>query len=150
MVDLIVDRYGEDAIAAMTAAYRDGASDEEALQAATGIPAEELYAAFFAEFGVDAPGPVQAEPIAPSNVDRPPAGEIDEGGVDPGTEPSASAAAGGGDAPDPPPDEASPSEGEDTDPGAVAGLIALLVGAAAVGAAAAVVVSRRARRRDAS
>jgi Peptidase MA superfamily len=150
MVDLIVDRYGEDALAAMTAAYRDGASDEEALQAATGIPADELYAAFFAEFGVDPPGPVQAEPIAASNVDRPPAGEIDEGGVDPSAEPRSSDAPGGGEAPARPPDEASPSEDAESDPGAAVPLIAVLVGAAAIGAVAAILVSRRARRRDTS
>jgi Peptidase MA superfamily len=150
MVDLIVDRYGEDAIAAMAAAYRDGASDDEALEAGTGVPADELYAAFFAEFGVDAPRPVDADPIEPSNVDRPPAGEIDEGGVDPDAQPTASDRPAGGEAPQRPPDEASPSEGEGTDAGSVVGLIALLAGAAAIAAAAAVLVSRRARRRDAS
>ena len=41
----------------------------------------QLYAEFYAEFGVDAPAPIEPEPIAASNVDRPPAGEIDQGGV---------------------------------------------------------------------
>ena len=51
------------------------------------MPAEQLYAEFFAEFGVDAPAPIAPEPIPPSNVDRPVAGEVDEGGVvDPGAE----------------------------------------------------------------
>ncbi len=49
MVDLIVERYGEEAVAAIAAAYRDGASDDEALVAGTGIPAEELNGAFYAE-----------------------------------------------------------------------------------------------------
>ena len=148
MVDLIVDRYGEEAIAAMAAAYREGASDAEAIEAGTGLPAEELYAAFFAEFGVDAPQPVEAEPIPPSDVDRPPAGEIDEGGVDPGAEPSASEAPGGGGEPERPPDEASPSEGDES-AGAAVGLIALLVAGVTIAAVAAVAVSRRARRGDA-
>ena len=34
---------------ASPAAYRDGASDEEALEAGTGVPADELYADFFAD-----------------------------------------------------------------------------------------------------
>ena len=82
MIDYVIDGYGREAIARLTAAYRDGASDEEALQAATGVGAGELYAAFYAEFGVDTPTPVEPEPIAPSNVDRPPPGEVDQGGVD--------------------------------------------------------------------
>ncbi len=96
MVDLIVDRHGEEAIAAIAAAYRDGASDAQALEAGTGVPAEELYATFFAEFGVAPPEPVAAEPIPASNVDRPASGVVDEGGVDPEAEP--------------PPDESVPNE----------------------------------------
>ena len=140
MVDLIVERYGEEAIAAIAAAYRDGASDAEALEAGTGISAEELYAAFYDEFGVDAPQPVSAEPIPPSNVDRPPAGEVDEGGVDPDAEPP----------PRPPPDEgSSPTEGEGgADDGDALGLVVLLACGAAVAAAAVVLVSRRAARRE--
>ncbi|HYI67530.1 MAG TPA: peptidase MA family metallohydrolase, partial [Candidatus Limnocylindrales bacterium] len=65
LVDNIVDRYGREAIARIAAAYRDGASDAEALEAGTGIPAEQLYADFYAEFGVDAPVPIEPEPIAP-------------------------------------------------------------------------------------
>ena len=84
MVDFLIDRYGREAIAAMTAAFRDGASDEEALEAATGVPAAELYGAFFAEYGVDVPTPVEPEPIPPSDVERPAAGEVDPGGVEGG------------------------------------------------------------------
>jgi hypothetical protein len=139
MVDLIVDRYGEDAIAAIAAAYREGASDAEALEAGTGISADELYADFYEEFGVDGPQPVAVEPIPPSNVDRPPAGEVDEGGVDPDVEP----------APRPPPDEGStPTEGDGgADDGDALGLFLLLAGGAAVAAVAVVLVSRRAARR---
>jgi len=82
MVDLIIDGYGREAIARLTAAYRDGASDAEALEAATGASADVLYAEFFDEFGVDQPVPIAPEPIGPSNVDRPVAGEVDPGGVD--------------------------------------------------------------------
>ncbi|HYI66102.1 MAG TPA: hypothetical protein VEW95_04190, partial [Candidatus Limnocylindrales bacterium] len=115
------------------AAYRDGASDAEALEAGTGIPAEQLYADFYAEFGVDAPVPIEPEPIAPSNVDRPAAGEIDEGGVvDPGVEP-------------PPPDSA-PGEPAAEERGDSLPLLVLLAvaGIAATGGAA--WVARRARR----
>ena len=142
MVDLIVESYGEEAIAAIAAAYREGASDAEALEAGTGISADELYADFYEEFGVDAPEPVTVEPIPPSNVDRPPAGEIDEGGVDPSAEPP----------PRPPPDEGStPTEGggeAEPDGGDALGLVLLLAGGAAVAAVAVVLVSRRAARRE--
>ena len=82
MVDLIIDRYGREAIARIAAAYRDGASDADALEAGTGIGADQLYAEFYAEFGVDPPQPIAPEPIAASNVERPVAGEIDAGGVE--------------------------------------------------------------------
>ena len=139
MVDLIVERYGEDAIAAIAAAYRDGASDAEALEAATGVSADELYASFYAEFGADVPEPVAVEPIPPSNVDRPPAGEMDEGGVDPDAEPASPR----------PPDPASPVEGEGgpSDGGAL-GVVALLAAGVMVVAVAALLVARRAARRD--
>ena len=103
MIDNIIDRYGREAIARIAAAYRDGASDAEALEAGTGIPADQLYADFYAEFGVDAPQPIEPEPIAPSNVDRPAAGEVDEGGViggpvtPPDSAPGEPTAEGGGD-----------------------------------------------------
>jgi hypothetical protein len=133
MIDLIIDRHGPEAIARLAAAYREGASDAEALEAATGVPTDQLYADFFAEFGVEAPQPVAAEPIGPSTVDRPVAGEIDPGGVD-----GAQAV--------PPVDAAPASQEAEDDAGAVTLLILLAVaGIAAV--AAAVRVSRRAARR---
>jgi hypothetical protein len=137
MVDLIVDRYGPEAIARITAAYRDGASDAEALEAGTGIPADELYAGYYESFGVEAPTPIAAEPIAASNVDRPTAGTVDPGGVDPGAEP--------------PPGEAAPDEPEA--PRDAASDVALVIGlltAVAVAGVAAVMVSRRATRRAGS
>ena len=137
MVDLIVDTYGPEALARITAAYRDGASDAEALEAGTGISADELYADYYASFGVDAPTPVEPEPIAPSNVDRPTAGEIDPGGVDPQVEE--------------PPDEGAPrQDGQPGGGGSAVALVALLgVGGIAAGAAA-VAVARRAERRSKS
>jgi hypothetical protein len=133
MIDMIADRYGREAIAGIAAAYRDGASDAEALEAGTGVPAEQLYAEFFAEFGVEPPTPIQPEPLLPSNVERPAAGAVDPGGVD--------------GAPQPPDGEAAP--GEDPAPAAVDDdatplVIVLVVAAAAVALAAAVLLSRRA------
>ncbi len=131
MIDFIVDRYGRESIARLTAAYRDGASDEEALQVATGVSAQELYDAFYAEFGVQAPTPVEPEPIAPSDVEIPEPGGVDPGGVDGGP----SVAPG-----DPTP--AAPGEGG-IEPLV---LVVVLVVAVAVVALVALVVARRAAR----
>jgi hypothetical protein len=138
MIDLIVRDHGEAALARLAAAYRDGASDAEALQAATGVPAEELYAAFFTEFGVEQPQPIRAEPILPSNVERPPAGAVDRGGVDPGTSP----------APGSPTAEPAPVDGDPGDRGPVAVIVALGL-ATVLALTAAVLVARRAARRAA-
>jgi peptidase MA superfamily protein len=132
MVDMIIDEYGEEAMARITAAYRAGATDEEALQAGSGVPADELYDDFYAAFGVDAPTPIAADPIGASDVDRPAVGEIDEGGV----------ATGGGE----PPDEASPGEAATDEGVGDIALIAILVVVVAVGLVIAVIVSRRASR----
>ncbi len=72
MIQLIIDRHGRGAIAKIAAAWKAGASDVEALLAGTGIPAEQLYAEYFASFGVDAPQPVSPAPVPASNVDMPP------------------------------------------------------------------------------
>ena len=135
MIELIIDRYGPEAIARIAAAYREGASDAEALEAGTGIPADELYADYFAEFGVSEPTPIEQEPIPPSNVDRPTAGNVDPGGVDPDAEP--------------PPAEPAPAEktppGSGSEPAVVIGLAVAL----ALAGTAAYQMSRRAARRDA-
>jgi hypothetical protein len=138
MVDLIIERHGEEAIARIAAAYRDGASDAEALEAGTGVPAADLYADFFAEFGVEPPGPIVPEPILPSNVDRPPVGEIDRGGVSPGPRPTES----------PPDEQPVPAErpGAPLDGPAV---VVILAAAAVVGLGAAWAMSRRGSRRAA-
>ena len=134
MVDLIVGRYGEDAIARLTAAYRDGASDAEALEAATGVPADELYAEYYGSFGVSVPEPIAPEPLEPSTVELPDAGSVDRGGVTPGREPPAGGAA---------PGEERPATAGGADPV----LIAVLAAGALAAILAAVLVSRRARRR---
>jgi hypothetical protein len=128
MVQLIVDRYGEGAIAAIMAAYRDGASDAEALEAGTGVPAQQLYADFYDEFGAEVPTPIAPVPIAASNVDRPQVGEVDPGGVDPG-------------AAEEPPDEAAPGEEVPADGGSdLAFAIGLFISLVAVGGVALLVV----------
>lgn len=134
LIDDIVDRYGPEAIARIAAAYREGASDAEALEAGTGVPAEQLYAEFYAAFGVDPPQPIAPEPIGPSNVDRPVAGEVDPGGVD------------GGSSPEP---GGNPSPNEGIEPEAISPLAlgAILVAGAIAAVLVAVWLARRAERR---
>lgn len=134
MIDRIVDTYGEGALARIAAAYRDGASDAEALEAGTGVPAEQLYDEFYAAYGVEAPQPITPEPIPPSEVDPPEAGPLDPGGVDtPATAPPGAGTPVGGE----------PPGGDRAAPAVVAALV--LTAAAAL--AAAVWLSRRASRR---
>jgi hypothetical protein len=71
MVGMIVETYGEGAIARIAREYRDGASDEEALAAATGVSVDKLYADYYASFGADAPQPIEPAPIRPSDVRKP-------------------------------------------------------------------------------
>jgi hypothetical protein len=71
MVDMLIANHGREAIARLTAAYRDGATDDEALAAASGGSAEALYAAFFEAFGVTEPQPVSPAPIGDSDVSVP-------------------------------------------------------------------------------
>lgn len=72
MVEMIIDTYGREAIAAIATAWRNGAGDAEALEAGTGVTVDELYDTYFASFGVAAPTAIQPAPILPSNVDKPP------------------------------------------------------------------------------
>ena len=69
MVAYIIDTYGRGAMAKVAAAYRDGATDGEALQAGTGTPTDQLYADYFRSFGASEPQPVAAASIGPSLVD---------------------------------------------------------------------------------
>ncbi len=68
MVAYILDHYGSDAMARVTAAYRAGSTDAAALQAGTGIPADQLYADYYRSFGAEPPQPVAAATIGPSVV----------------------------------------------------------------------------------
>jgi hypothetical protein len=71
MVDMLIGEYGEGAIGRLADAYRGGASDAEALRAATGVSADELFADFYDEFGADEPKAVEPAPILPSDVRKP-------------------------------------------------------------------------------
>jgi hypothetical protein len=71
MVGMIIDGYGEGAIAEIAEAYRAGASDDEALEAGTGVPADQLYTDFYDAFGVEEPEPIEPAAIGPSDVDKP-------------------------------------------------------------------------------
>jgi hypothetical protein len=134
LIDNIIDRYGPEAIARIAAAYREGASDAEALEAGTGVPADQLYAEFYAEFGVDPPQPIAPEPIGPSTVDRPAAGEVDPGGVDGGS-------------PDEPGGDPAPSDGVEPDAIGPLALGAILATGAIAAILAAVWLARRPGRR---
>lgn len=72
MVEMIIDTYGRRAIAAIAAAWRDGAGDAEAVEAGTSVTVEQLYDSYFTSFGVAAPTAIEPAPILPSNVDKPP------------------------------------------------------------------------------
>ncbi len=71
MVQMIITRYGRQAIAAIAAAWRNGSGDAEALEAGTGVSVGQLYADYFASFGVPAPTAVEPAAIPPSNVKKP-------------------------------------------------------------------------------
>ena len=127
LIQKIVDDYGRGAIAEIAAAWSDGASDDEALEAGTGVPVEQLYGAYFASFGAAAPTALDPAPILPSNVDKPPQPDVTG---------------------DPQPGESAEPTGEPTprDSDGDVGWIAAIVGAGlAVGVAIAIVARRRSR-----
>lgn len=130
MVQLIIDSYGRGAIAAIAAAWRNGDGDAEALQAGTGVSAEQLYADYFASFGMPEPTAVQPAPILPSDVDKPPQPAGSSG------QPAASGS-----------EQPSPSGGA-TEPagGATSSIWLLIVGAAVIGIAVGAIVAARRRR----
>jgi hypothetical protein len=127
MVAMIIDNYGQDAIATIAAAWRDGAGDDDALETGTGVPVEELYDAYFGSFGVAAPTAVEPAPILPSNVDKPP-------------QPDAPAPAGESAAPSASPVQAPADSGGDS-----AWLPAVVLAGVAVGVVVAVLARRRLR-----
>ena len=95
MVDMIVAEHGREAIGRIAEAYRDGASDSEAILDGTGLTADQLYGEFYAEFDVEPPQPVEPAPILPSEV-RKPGGA---GGTDAGPQPAESPGSPGDPAP---------------------------------------------------
>jgi hypothetical protein len=128
MVAMIIDTYGQDAIAAIAAAWRDGAGDAEALEAGTGVPVEELYDDYFASFGATAPTAVEPAPILPSDVDKPP---------QPAAPPSGPRASGSSAGPSPTPSDVPDAGGNSS------WILVVVVAGVAVGVLAAVVVNRR-------
>jgi Peptidase MA superfamily len=77
MVDHIITTYGTDAMAGIMDAYRDGATDAEAIEAGTGTPFEEIRADYFASFDSTEPSPV--EPVALGDSDVPLPGQPGSG-----------------------------------------------------------------------
>ncbi len=127
MVQMIIDKYGRRSIAAIAAAWRAGDGDAEALEAGTGVTADELYDAYFASFGVAAPTAIEPAPILPSNVDKPPQPAA------PGDESTGPSAA----------SSASPSPTPGGPVGDASWLPAVVLAGLAVGIGAAFIVARR-------
>ena len=71
MIDMIIQRFGREAIGRIAAAYRQGATDADALQRGTGIPVATLYADYFRSFGATQPHPVAPDPLPPAIVGKP-------------------------------------------------------------------------------
>jgi hypothetical protein len=130
MVDKIVDEHGEEAIAKIATAYREGATDAEALEAGTGVAAADLYQAFYADFGTDAPRPVTPAPLGDSDVALP-------GGGLPSPEPGVPDDGNGAERPD-----GAPAESGSPVTPLLIGAGALILG---IALAAVIVVSRRRR-----
>jgi hypothetical protein len=80
MVDHILATYGDHALAAIMAAYRDGATDDEAIEAGTGADFADIRAEYFDGFGVAEPEPIEPNPLADSDVPLPPQPEGVPGG----------------------------------------------------------------------
>lgn len=131
MVQMIIDTYGRGAIARIAAAWRNGDGDAEALQAGTGISANQLYANYFASFGVAEPKAVRPAPILPSNVKVPP--QPAASGQQPAATRSGQPSASGG-------------SGQHPAGGAVSTSRLLVLGAAAAGIGIGAVVVLRRRR----
>jgi hypothetical protein len=64
-VDYVVRQYGKDALVKLILAYRNGPTDDEALQAATGQDMTSFQTAWYASIGASAPTPFGPQP-APS------------------------------------------------------------------------------------
>jgi hypothetical protein len=72
MVDHILTMYGDEALAEIMAAYRDGATDDEAIAAGTGADFVDIRADYFDGFGVTEPEPIEPVSLAGSDVALPP------------------------------------------------------------------------------
>lgn len=79
MIDQIIADHGQAAMAGIAEAYRSGATDDEAIQAGTGVSFADLRAEFFDSFGVTEPQPV--EPLSLNDSDVP----LPESSSSPGT-----------------------------------------------------------------
>lgn len=99
MIQMIIDQHGHEGIARMAAAYRDGATDADALRAATGEPSSQLYADYFASLGASAPQRVAPDPLLASTV-RKPDGSLASGEPLPGSAAAHPAGTTPGQAPD--------------------------------------------------
>ncbi|MGZ6371887.1 MAG: peptidase MA family metallohydrolase [Candidatus Limnocylindria bacterium] len=128
MVAMIIDTYGRNSIAAIAAAWRNGAGDAEALEAGTGVSAAQLYKAYFASFGAQVPTAIQPAPILPSNVKEPPQPAATSGEVVTASASPAQSASGSG------------STSSSGDVGWIAGLV---VAGLAVGVLVGIVARRR-------
>jgi hypothetical protein len=71
MVDHIIATYGAGAMAAIMDAYRDGATDDEAIEVGTGTPFELIRADYFSAFGTTEPDPVTPAALGDSDVALP-------------------------------------------------------------------------------
>ena len=102
MVDHILATYGEDALASVMEAYRDGATDAEAIAAGTGVEFAEIRADYFEGFGVAEPAPIEPVALGESDVPLPPQPDGvpgASGGPEPGPGPGDSPRRADGDGP---------------------------------------------------
>jgi hypothetical protein len=88
MVAHIIDEYGTDAMARIMDAYRDGATDDNAIEAGTDTDFATIRADYFSAFGVEEPSPIEPRPLAGSDVALPP--QPDGGVVGPSAAPQPS------------------------------------------------------------
>jgi hypothetical protein len=72
MVDYLLTTYGTDVMADIAEEYRAGATEGEAIEAATGTPFADIRAAYFEQFGVTEPLPIEPVTLERSDVALPP------------------------------------------------------------------------------
>lgn len=64
-LDYLVRTYGNDALSKLILAYKDGPTDDEAMQAATGLDIAGFQSAWFASIGAPVPSPFGPQPAPP-------------------------------------------------------------------------------------